>query len=512
MAFPPQPGRSVPALAAAILVLHWLLLPSVSFVQAQEGRLVGGTAQVQRIIDLVSWARRAEIEMARVDIRPSTDTSASAKFLFESRGLGLVLNAPARRGEAIVTLPPRARFRVPAFDSALRSLIDEFNEQHDNAIDPMTALALGLMYERSRADSPWRAWLRMLPDPIESMLEWNDVELWPVEQLYVKELREERIRNLEAVYESVITPFIDTYESDLVGVDFTIEAFVWAAVIAQTRGLHESEKNGLSLLPIVDMINHHREPNAVVVASGPNILVRTKTSLKAGEEITIDYEMSSHVLLLLYGFVEMSENLDFYPIRLSWESKDIDYPRRLRLLEGRGLSSPWYEFRLWPSIDEPIDDDLQFAMRVMVANEHELAILEQREKAASPDANSEISIAHERRMLRRLLQQIHEACPVQHAEMDALRTYGLQHHECYRCLSSFAYAVAAKSTIITVRDALTKRLDELEQPQASVAEDGNPHRDWMEPDTIAPADHAPFYDEDAAVQVQQVVYLPQHEL
>jgi len=87
---------------------------------------------------------------------------------------------------------------------------------------------------------------------------------------------------------------------------------LWAIAMVKSRSHAFGTKRGYWLTPIFDMLNYSPTPNAKLANdAGGNLVLKAIKPVQPGDEITIDYQVSSDPILLAnYGFSLVSWEKD----------------------------------------------------------------------------------------------------------------------------------------------------------------------------------------------------------
>jgi hypothetical protein len=178
------------------------------------------------------------------------------------------------------------------------------------------SLALFLIFEFYNDHSQWRAYLDMLPMEFDTALYFNDFELTKITGSPIGD----EIRNLQEnahhVFEMVVPILIQSYPSLFHPKIFTMENFLWAQSVIDSRGirLNLNGSASLCLLPLIDAING----NTISFLEGSTSLslesekkdaytIRSLTPLNSGDQIFMNYgAFSSRELLLYYGYIDVN--------------------------------------------------------------------------------------------------------------------------------------------------------------------------------------------------------------
>lgn len=270
-----------------------------------------------------------------------------------SQGLGLVAHGrPIVQGEEVLSVPQEFWMSVAA--ARAHPEIGPFCTN----FRPWVALALFLLFEKARPSSPWRAYIDILPDTLDSPLFWSDEELAELEgtQLLGSILGyQQHVENeYSALLAEVITPNPQLFDQAL----FTCEAFLWAFGILRSRAFPPLTGNDLALVPLADLVNH----GMVMNVDGPSWVKRSSgffprrecltlcapLAVKEGEQVFMQYgkTKSNGQLALDHGFVECSPRntatRDSFMLTLELSESDRFFGDKIDIAELNGLGSTVY--------------------------------------------------------------------------------------------------------------------------------------------------------------------------
>ncbi|KAL6840226.1 hypothetical protein ACP4OV_030036 [Aristida adscensionis] len=276
----------------------------------------------------------------------------------EAGGVHVRAVAQLREGDLVATIPRRACL-TPRTTGAAAAI--EAAE-----LGGCLALAVAIMYERARGeDSPWDAYLRLLPDREPVPLVWPAEE---AERLLAgteldKIVKQDREFLCED-WKECIEPLVSSGELDVDPDDFSLENYFSAKSLVSSRSFQIDSYHGFGMVPLADLFNHKTDGEHVHFTSAPDasdseddddeedddssddsadeqsnienstnspsdagnnvedlemIVVR---DLSAGEEVYNTYgTMGNAALLHRYGFTELDNKYDIVNIDLTLVTK-----------------------------------------------------------------------------------------------------------------------------------------------------------------------------------------------
>lgn len=261
-------------------------------------------------------------------------------------GLGLIAQRDIGRNEVVLEVPKRFWINP---DTVAASEIGKVC----GGLKPWVSVALFLIREKQRKDSPWRLYLDILPDCTDSTIYWSEEELSELQgaqllstTLGVKEYIQ---TEFERVEEEVILPHKQLFPSAI-----SLNDFLWAFGILRSRAFSRLRGQNLVLIPLADLINHSQAISTEEYAweiKGGGIFsrellfsLRTPVSVKAGEQVLIQYDMekSNAELALDYGFIESRPDRNAYTLTLEISESDPFFGDKLDIAESNGLGETAY--------------------------------------------------------------------------------------------------------------------------------------------------------------------------
>ncbi|XP_015895013.3 ribulose-1,5 bisphosphate carboxylase/oxygenase large subunit N-methyltransferase, chloroplastic [Ziziphus jujuba] len=262
-------------------------------------------------------------------------------------GLGLIAVRDIARNEVVLEVPKRLWINPDAVSaSEIGNLC--------SGLKPWIQVALFLVREKFREDSPWRIYLDILPEYTNSTIFWSEEELSELQgtQLLsttegVKEYVQSEFQKLEA---EIILPNEQLFPSPI-----TLDDFFWAFGILRSRAFSRLRGQNLVLIPMADLINHSSkittEEHAWEVKGAAGLFswdtlfsLRSPIPVKAGEQVLIQYDInkSNAELALDYGFVDSLESRNAYTLTLEISESDPFFGDKLDIAESNGLGETAY--------------------------------------------------------------------------------------------------------------------------------------------------------------------------
>ncbi|KAF9624831.1 hypothetical protein IFM89_014216 [Coptis chinensis] len=269
-------------------------------------------------------------------------------------GLGLIAQRNISKNEVVLEVPNK--FWINS-DTVAASEIGKFC----GGLKPWVSIALFLLIEKARKDSPWRSYLDILPDATNSTLYWSEEELSELQgtQLLSTTMGAKDYVQSEflKVEEEIILPNKNMFPS------ITFDDFLWAFGMLRSRSFSRLRGQNFVLIPLADLINH--SPSITTQDSAYEIKgaglfsrdllfsLRTPVPVKAGEQVMIQYDLekSNAELALDYGFVESRSNRSRYTLTLQISESDPFFGDKLDIAETNGLGeTAYFDFILGESL------------------------------------------------------------------------------------------------------------------------------------------------------------------
>ena len=177
------------------------------------------------------------------------------------------------------------------------------------------ALAIFLIFEFYNEQSSWRAYLDMLPMEFDTALYFTEEEVAMVAGTTIGQEIQTLQEKVHHVFDMVVPVLIQSYPTLFHPKIFTLENFIWAQSVIESRGirLNLDGEASLCLLPLVDAINgttiSFLEGSTSISLSTETAdvyTIRTLVPLEKGSQILMNYgAFSGRELLLYYGYVDV---------------------------------------------------------------------------------------------------------------------------------------------------------------------------------------------------------------
>ncbi|XP_010523473.1 PREDICTED: fructose-bisphosphate aldolase-lysine N-methyltransferase, chloroplastic [Tarenaya hassleriana] len=261
-------------------------------------------------------------------------------------GLGLVAGRDIGRNEVVLEIPNRFWINP---DTVAASEIGPVC----GGLKPWVSVALFLIREKLREDSPWRGYMDVLPESTDSAVFWSEEELAELQgtqllstTLGVKDYLENEFTKLE---EEILLPNQHLFPSRI-----ALNDFIWAFGILRSRAFSRLRGQNLVLIPLADLVNHsvaitsedyaYEIKGAGLFSRDLLFSLRAPVSVKAGEQVFIQYDLnkSNAELALDYGFVEPNPNRNSYTLTLEIPESDPFFGDKLDIAETNGVAETAY--------------------------------------------------------------------------------------------------------------------------------------------------------------------------
>ncbi|KAE8023210.1 hypothetical protein FH972_008936 [Carpinus fangiana] len=283
------------------------------------------------------WLRDEGVVSAKAPARPA----------LVQEGLGLVAQRDLARNEVVLEVPKRLWINPDAVAASdIGSVCSD--------LKPWVSVALFLIREKLKSDSPWRYYLDVLPEYTNSTIYWSEEELAELQgtqllstTLSVKEYVQNEFLKVE---EEIISPHKQIFPSPI-----TLDDFFWAFGILRSRAFSRLRGQNLVLIPLADLINHSpsitTEDHAWEIKGAAGLFswdtlfsLRTPVSVKAGEQVMIQYDInkSNADLALDYGFIESKADRNAFTLTLEISESDPFFGDKLDIAESNGLGETAY--------------------------------------------------------------------------------------------------------------------------------------------------------------------------
>ncbi|KAI4328483.1 hypothetical protein L6164_020835 [Bauhinia variegata] len=261
-------------------------------------------------------------------------------------GLGLIAQRDISRNEVVLQVPKRFWINP---DAVAASEIGKVC----SGLKPWISVALFLIRERSRDESLWKHYFKILPEVTDSTIYWSEEELFELQgtqllntTLSVKEYVKSEFLKVE---EEIILPYKKLFPFPI-----TLDDFFWAFGMLRSRAFSRLPNENLVLIPLADLINHSTrvttEDNAYEVKGGGLFSrdylfsLRSPLSVKTGEQIYIQYDLNktNAELALDYGFIEPTSERNAFTLTLGISESDPFFDDKLDVAESNGFGETAY--------------------------------------------------------------------------------------------------------------------------------------------------------------------------
>ncbi|KAK9119172.1 hypothetical protein Scep_017265 [Stephania cephalantha] len=283
--------------------------------------------------------------------------SPSVKPGIVPEGLGLISQKIFSRNEVVVEVPSKVWINS---DTVAASEIGGLC----GGLKPWASIALFLLREKGREDSPWRSYIEIMPSGNDSTIFWSEEELSELQgtQLLgttvgVKEYVQSEFLKIE---EEIILPNKHMFPT------ITLDDFLWAFAMLRSRAFSNLRGQNLVLIPLADLINHSPgitidDPSWEIKGGGLfsrelKFSLRTPIPVKAGDQVKLlyslwislqvliqyDMEKSNAGLALDYGFIESRSDRNVYTLTLEIPESDPFFGDKLDIAEANGFQETAY--------------------------------------------------------------------------------------------------------------------------------------------------------------------------
>lgn len=280
----------------------------------------------------------------------SSSSSTLVRPEFVPERLGLVAQTNISRGQVVLELPKNLWISM---DTVSGSEIGKLCQ----GLRPWVAISLFILREKSRSDSPWSPYLRILPEVLDSPMFWSEEELAELKgtQLLNSTLGyKDYVQNeFLKVQEEIIDPNRHLFDFDIAQKDF-----LWAFGILRSRTFPPFTGNNLAMVPFADFVNHGfsinvEDPSWERKVTGlfdrqEALIMRASTAFRTGEQVLMQYgkNKSNAQLALDYGFVERNgeegSNRDIFTLTLEISESDPYFADKLDIAELNGMETTAY--------------------------------------------------------------------------------------------------------------------------------------------------------------------------
>ncbi|XP_047056403.1 N-lysine methyltransferase setd6-like [Lolium rigidum] len=175
----------------------------------------------------------------------------------EAGGVYVRAVAALREGDVVATIPRRACL-TPRTSGAAAAI-------EAAQLGGTLALAVAVMYERARgAESPWKDYLRLIPDREPVPLVWPDDE---ADRLLTGTELDKTVKQdrgfLREDWKECIEPLISSGELGVEPEDLSLEKYFAAKSLLSSRSFHIDRYHGSGMVPLADLFNHKTDSEHV---------------------------------------------------------------------------------------------------------------------------------------------------------------------------------------------------------------------------------------------------------
>jgi hypothetical protein len=200
------------------------------------------------------------------------------------------------------------------------------------------------MYEKTKEGgaSFWAPWLELLPTQFNSTIFWSDRDVSLIEgtNLYdtTKSYRSKIKRDYDDLFHKLFKKFPAVFHKRV----YTLKLYEWALGAVWSHRI-ETVVDGSKqtyMVPLVDLCNHSHSSKLAQKLNGEVFTVAGEQSVKAGDQIFVNYNKPNDLLLQLYGFAIDNNPLDRVEIYASMDPKANMYEHKINLLRQAGIDHP----------------------------------------------------------------------------------------------------------------------------------------------------------------------------
>lgn len=282
----------------------------------------------------------------------------------------VIARAPIAKG-SVVALVPRRALITP--ERARASLSEHALGEAAIEVSPHSMLALWLVTERSRARSPHRYYLDGLPASHPLLpIHYPGQLLALLEGSFTRAKIERRRAALRDDHRVIRAAASDRR------VPLSFEEFAWArhTVLTRVFGVRIEDQKTEALVPLADMMNHSADPAVTWAyddAEGAFVMTAER-DVAEGDEVTDSYGAKCNSRYFLsYGFA-----IDHNPHNLASVTARVSPRDPLADRKLARLGRPSITIEVPARLDDRSSQDVIAFLRVAVANERELASVEER--------------------------------------------------------------------------------------------------------------------------------------
>lgn len=264
---------------------------------------------------LVSGEARALAEYA---VKKGIHAPKCRISAFPNAGYGIQAAEDVETGDTVLRVPPAlwrpfsadqavriAQERAPDFVQRVEALASTILEQDPRAaaqLVPSTLLAVHTLFLASDRSGDWHAFTDFLPRHVDVPLHWQPEE---VELLRGTDAHHQLAKRRSFVGALHRHLFEDAGEEKGAAPGIKLAQFAWAQSVLLSRATSGAERP-MTLLPVIDCLNHSYEPNARILFDddAKEFAVEALQPIAGGEEVVVSYgDLDSSTLLRQYGFL-----------------------------------------------------------------------------------------------------------------------------------------------------------------------------------------------------------------
>lgn len=276
-----------------------------------------------------------------VDARQNVDLTVPPTA---AGGPALIAVRPFAKGEIALSIPePLWITKDTAAQHFTPPLVDD--------LEAWVAVALFLIDQKARPDSPWRLYLDSLPHQLSTPVAWTDAEL---EQLQGTQLLstvqgyqtffQQRFEQLQA---SLFSQQPDVFPSTT----FTWDAFLWAACTVRARTHAPLEGDEVALVPVADCIQHASRGSenaswvvkpAGLFGRGRTLAVEVEKAFTDGNRpltMRFDPGRTEGQILVDYGIIDVALSGGSFALTITLPEDDRFFDDKIDVLEQEGLQA-----------------------------------------------------------------------------------------------------------------------------------------------------------------------------
>ena len=190
---------------------------------------------------------------------------------------------------------------LPLLDNTQR-LMNSLNKSQWRA-----RLAVALLSERVRPNSPYRSYIRNLPFEFWGMpVFYSNSEFNLIQDLTIMSRTRDRCAFLSDFAENVLSPLHKTEMDPFSGHRADVNAFGWGFATAASRAIRNPTVVGEKcqvMIPVIDIASHSSNPNCEILDYGDSYVIKAISDITTNEELTVNYgPLGNDELLEDYGF------------------------------------------------------------------------------------------------------------------------------------------------------------------------------------------------------------------